>query len=219
MKLLPFIFIVALFVSVFASCSDDNYRYPSVKEDFFSLKLSENGQLCLTTDDGSSHNVQNVPANLKLKPDTLYRLFGYYEEQDNNSVKLYTPTLPISSLPVKSYLYADSVPTSPVIIQSAWFGYDYLNIVLNVLNAGGQHTFAFIEDSCFYNKAERVCNLSVSVYHNSHNDYEAYTNRIYMSLPLYPYLIEDVDSVEISLSVLNYEHEIMTRHFTYTAKQ
>lgn len=186
-----------------ASCSDDDYHYPSVEKAFYTLHTDRTGSPeTIETDDGLTHVVADNASGFTSSPDTTLRVVGYYEQIDGG-VRIYSPSLTLSHAPVSASAYADSASTSPVSLQSMWGGLKYLNIVLEVKNAGDRHKLLLLEDSVRHSADGD--NVYLSIYHNAYNDPEAYISRAYMSLSVENYLRSADKPLNVNVSFLNYD--------------
>lgn len=205
---------VVCLAALLASCGGDDYHYPSVKEEFYTLHTGRDGlPESILTDGGSEYRVVENKSYYSSTPDTTLRAVGYYEETAGGVI-LYSPSPAISHRPIPAEAYADSASTAPVALQSIWPGLDYLNIVLQVKNNGGHHSLVFLEDSVV-TAAGGVKSVYVSIYHNAHGDAEGYTSRAYLSLPLSVYLDASTDELDVSVSFLNYGQQTETHRQTF----
>lgn len=202
---------------LFASCGKDDYHYPSVKEEFFSGCANADSVLTyIITDDGTKRTVTEWGEQLaKLKPDTLYRLMGYYEELTTDHVKVHSFVKAISPMPVPAVQYADSVPTAPIILHSAWLGHQHLNILLAVKAGGKNHRIVFLEESLTPADASGTAHVVFSIHHNDLDDAQVYETRGYASLPLSSYLTPTVQQLDIQLNYLDYEGQVRDYLFEY----
>lgn len=208
---------IFLLVSILVSCSKDSYHYPSVKEEFFCGSAKADGMLeYIITDDGTKRVVTEWGNQLeKLKPDTLFRLMGYYEELSADKVKVHSFVNAISSKPVPAVHYADSVPTAPIILHSAWLGNQYINMVLAVKSGGKKHRVVFLEEAVTNIDAEGIVHVVFSIHHNDAGDARVYEARGYASLPLLPYLNPPVRQLDITLKYTDYEGNAHDYSFVY----
>ena len=217
MRMFQWSMALLLGVSLLASCSKDTYHYPSVKEEFFSGSAKSDSLLeYIITDDGTRHVVTEWGDQIaRLKPDTLYRLMGYYEELSTDNVKVYSFVKAISPNPVPADQYADSVATAPIILHSAWMGNQYINIVFSVKEGGKKHRIVFLEEGVTPADASGVAHAAFSIYHNDGGDTEIYQTRAYASLPLLPYVQPSVSQLDITLHYLDYEGIVREYSFVY----
>ena len=207
MRKSQWIMALTLVLPLLASCSKDSYHYPSVKEEFFSGFAKSDSLLeYIITDDGVRRIVTERGDQLaRLKPDTLYRLMGYYEELSTDNVKVYSFVNTISHHPLPAVVYADSVASAPIILHSAWLGNQYINMVLSVKEGGKKHRIVFLEEDVTPVDASGGVRATFSIYHNDGGDAEVYQTRGYASLPLERYLKPSVSQLDITLKYVDYE--------------
>ncbi len=202
-----------------SSCSKDSYHYPDVKEEFSTAKTGTDSLInTIITDDGISRQVVESENIDRLTPDSVIRLLGYYEEQSNNTVKLHSFIPVTAPLPVPCEEYLDSVPTAPVSIQSAWLGYEHINMLLNVQSAGKPHRVSFLIDQYQAPDSLGLSFASFSIHHNDGGDAQIYQSRAYASLPLYPYLGSSVRQLDVKVNYLDYDGQIQQLSFAYKPK-
>jgi len=206
-----------LVLTMLASCSKDTYHYPSVKEEFFSGSANSDGLLgYIITDDGRRRVVTEWGQHLtRLKSDTLFRLMGYYEELSSDNVKVYSFVNAISSRPVPAEQYADSVPTAPVIMHSAWLGNQYINMLVGIKEGGKRHRIVFLEEDVTPADASGIARATFSIHHNDDHDALVYESRAYASLPLATYINPSVHQLNIQLNYLDYEGNLQNYSFEY----
>ncbi|MCR4765453.1 MAG: hypothetical protein K5856_04690 [Bacteroidaceae bacterium] len=206
-----------LVATLLSSCGEDTYHYPSVKEEFFSGVANADGLLeYIITDNGTRRVVTEWGEHLtRLQSDTLFRLMGYYEELSADNVKVHSFVNAISPLPVPAIYYADSVATAPVIIQSAWLGNQYINMLLVVKAGGMKHRIVFLEENITGPDDTGTLQAVFSIHHNDGKDAQVYETRGYASLPLYPYLSPAVRQIDIKLNYLDYEGRERDYSFVY----
>ena len=206
-----------LMVSFLASCGKDTYHYPSVKEEFFSGFAKADSLLnYIITDDGARRVVTQWGDQLtKLKPDNLFRLMGYYEDLSSDNVKVHSFVKAISHKPVPASQYVDSVTTAPIIMQSAWLGHQYVNMVLLVKGGGKMHRITFLEETVTPVDASGISHVVFSIHHNDNHDAQVYETRAYASLPLSSYLDSSVRNLDIQINYMDYEGISRDYSFVY----
>jgi len=209
--------VILLLLSLLVSCNKDSYHYPSVKEEFFSGSANADGKLeYIITDDATRRVVTEWGDQLdKLKPDTLFRLMGYYEVLSAEKVKVHSFVNAISPKPVPATQYADSVPTAPIIMHSAWLGNQYINMVLAVKGGGKKHRIVFLEEAVTPVDADGIVHAVFGIHHNDVGDARIYEVRGYASLPLFPYLKPSVRQLDIALKYMDYEGNVRDYSFVY----
>lgn len=188
---LSVLFVVSVFI---VSCTDDeeNRRYPALLSEFVEVTTTSSARLdLLYTDAGESLPISNSASigTNGLTPDSIYRAIGRYERvlSDNGTweATIYALQLIPSSYAV-SASYFPEVKQDPVAMQSLWRGGNYLNIILLVKVQNGKHLFRFIDEGMSQSE-NGVNTFSFSLYHDAAGDVEAYTQKVYLSIPLYPY--------------------------------
>ncbi len=213
MNLLRHIVSFSLVFALAAACSDDSYHYPSVKKEFYTLHTDGTGSPeTIETDDGQTHAIAEDKSGFVSAPDTALRVVGYYEQVDGG-VRIYSPSPTVSYKPVSASAYADSASTAPVSLQSMWGGLKYLNIVLEVKNAGGRHKLLLLEDSV--RRSAGGSNVYLSIYHNANGDSEAYTSRACMSLSVEDYLSSVGTPLDVNVSFFSYGGVRETRSVSF----
>jgi len=204
-----------------AACKEETYVYPSVITEFIDLQTDATGTIThLIADDGEHYAVQPREGLDGLHADTLYRTVSVYqilnEQTDGNEPEaiLYSSRTVISPYPVKAAAWKDSIYTDPVDIQSIWRSGDYLNLILEVRRKDQTHAFYFIEDSISADASD-IRTLNLQLFHNSNNDYEAFTEQAYLSVPLRRYrdTLHTGDKIRFRLNT--YKEGETYRDFTY----
>ena len=213
MNRLRHIMLLLLVSTLVVSCSDDSYHYPSVRKEFYTLHTGRTGSPeTIETDDGQTLAVAEDKSGFTSAPDTALRVVGCYEPVDGG-VRIYSPSPTVSYIPVSASVYADSASTAPVSLQSMWGGLKYLNIVLEVKNAGGRHRLLLLEDSV--RRSADGGNVYLSIYHNAYGDSEAYVSRACMSLSVEDYLRSVGAPLNVNVSFLNYGGTRETRSVSF----
>ena len=140
--------LVVLLSCLLASCGDDDYRYPSVKQDFLTAFSGTDGRLeSVLTDEGERLRIVEGASGLRVSADTAVRIVANYEtlaigDGDVAGAKLYALLQTVSPVPLVAAEFEEGVKTEPSEIQSIWRGYDYLNIIVKVKQQG-KHLFHF----------------------------------------------------------------------------
>ncbi len=201
------------------SCKEDDYVYPNVLTEFIDVQTDDTGTITyLVADNGSRYAVQPREGLDGLKADTLYRTISIYEflsaesAENEAEVILYSSYQVLSPDPIATSDFKDSIYTDPVDIQSIWLSGNYLNMILQVHRKDQTHTFQFLKDdtTCTSPTGRILCLL---LYHNSHNDYEAFTDPVYLSVPLRHLQLESGDSIRFYLNT--YKEGTTYREFCY----
>lgn len=216
-----FFALVVIFLLVVSSCDDDEVRtYPPLLSEFVTIQTDESGiPGQLRTDKGMVYAVENAVEIVTdgLTPDSVYRAIARYEQR-NDVVRIYGLQGVVSSYAIPDSLLADEVKCDPVEMQAIWSGGGYLNMVLLIKAQSGKHSFSFIEDSIIQT-TDGYRKLCLSLSHDAHDDTMAYTQEVYLSMPLFPYSgrLEDGDSVIFSIPT-PYGWQQWTREFTLPAR-
>lgn len=72
--------LVVLLSCLLASCGDDDYRYPSVKQDFLTAFSGTDGRLeSVLTDEGERLQIVEGASGLRVSADTAVRIVANYE--------------------------------------------------------------------------------------------------------------------------------------------
>lgn len=199
-----FVFVGLLLVSM-VSCSDeDDVAYPPLVSEFVTVLTDASGTPSrLRTDDGSVHTIVNASEVVAegLTPDSLYRAISRYE-RTGEGVQLYAlqPVISTYAVPAKNLL--QEIGNDPVGMQSVWVSGGYLNVILQVKMQNGKHSYYFVEDSLVQTDGGRKLCLSLS--HDAGDDVLAYTQNVYLSVPLSPYkeCLVRGDRVELSIPTM-----------------
>lgn len=176
-------------------CKEEEYVYPSVLTEFISVQTDESGTIArLVADNGTTYAVLQREGLDGLKADTLYRSLSIYEPvtidaTEAVSAQLYSCQLVPSPYPLPASAFKNGVKTDPVDIQSIWFSGDYLNMILLVQYKEIPHLYHFVDEGITGN-TDGSHTLNLRLYHNRNNDYEAFTQKIPLSIPLDKHLKE-----------------------------
>ncbi|WP_300726931.1 NigD-like C-terminal domain-containing protein [uncultured Bacteroides sp.] len=201
------------------ACKDDDYVYPSVVTEFIDAKTDDTGTLShLISDKGITYRINPREGIDGLTPDSLYRTVSIFQPLEDDSagepiVQLYKGQLILAPIPVAPEDFKDGVKTDPVGIQSIWKSGNYINLILEVMVKEKTHTFYFIDDGMTKEDGKDIINIRL--YHNSDDDYEAYTRRAYLSLPLQTYLQKLEAGAALRLTINTYKEGNIYREFTY----
>ncbi len=100
------------------SCGDDDYYYPSVKQDFLTAFYGADGQLeAVQTDDGEKLRVVEDMSGSRADADASVRIIANYETvlSDNEvaGVKLYALSQTISPVPLPADKFEEGIKTEP----------------------------------------------------------------------------------------------------------
>lgn len=211
-----------LFCMLFlGACKEDEYVYPNVISTFIDVTTDPSGTLQnLITDKGETLQVLNQEGLNGLTPDSVYRSVSIYEPKGTNSqgkatALLYSCQLIIAVKPVT----VDKLPngiakTDPLNIQSVWKSGNYINLILLPMAKEKSHIFHFIEDG-ISNNEDGSRTLHLTLYHNQNGDYEAFTRKSYLSVPLWAYEDRLAKGDKVILQINTYEQGFVSYEFTY----
>ncbi len=186
------------------SCSDE-YNYPDVLTEFVDVHTSAEGVIDeLHTDAGDKYAVKFREGLGGLVADSIYRSVSIYqllpEEEGDATVKLYSSLLIIAYKPVVADAFQEGIKTDAVDVQSIWHAGKYLNMVLLSKVKEEKHAFHFIEEGITVEEGVRTLNLRL--YHDRGNDFEAFTEKVYLSVPLWTYAdnLKEGDKVRFTIN-------------------
>lgn len=188
MKSLTAILYLLLSLSVVA-CKEESYVYPSVLTEFIDLKTDENGTASqLITDNGESLRINHREGLDGLSRDSIYRTLSIYlpNEDDAQHVELYQCRLVTSPIPVTAEHFKDDVRTDPIDIQSIWKAGNYINMILLAKVKLWPHFYHFIHQG-IQRHTDGKRTLLLQLYHNQNSDETAFTEKVYLSVPLWSY--------------------------------
>lgn len=155
-----------------------------------------------------------------LTSDSTYRTVSIYEPkemnaQGNATALLYSCQLIIAVKPVTVDKLPDGIAkTDPLGIQSVWKSGNYLNLILLPMAKEKSHIFHFIEDGITDNE-DGSRTLHLTLYHNQNGDYEAFTRKSYLSVPLWAYEGRLTQGDRVILRIHTYEKGFVSYEFTY----
>lgn len=174
----------------------------------------------LITDKGEALQILNRDGLDGLTPDSTYRTVSIYEPkemnaQGNATALLYSCQLIIAVKPVTVDKLPDGIAkTDPLGIQSVWKSGNYLNLILLPMAKEKSHIFHFIEDGITDNE-DGSRTLHLTLYHNQNGDYEAFTRKSYLSVPLWAYEGRLTQGDRVILRIHTYEKGFVSYEFTY----
>lgn len=212
-----------LFLLLGASCGDDDYHYPDISQDYLTAQSGADGRLeTVTDDDGVTLPVLNSVSAPGQAADTTLRIVANYarEEAADGSLgaRLYAAQLAVSPVPLPAESFEEGVKNDPASVLSIWLGLDYLNVVLEIKTGGGSHAFHFVEDRVKDLDGGTRREVDVTLYHDAADDPQYYTRRAYLSVPLWPYVADGVETLGIRFNLCNYDGETETYGFDYRVR-
>lgn len=188
---------------------------------FIDVTTDANGTLQdLITDKGETLQILNRDGLDGLTPDSTYRTVSIYEPkemnaQGNATALLYSCQLIIAVKPVTVDKLPDGIAkTDPLDIQSVWKSGNYLNLILLPMAKEKSHIFHFMEDGITDNE-DGSRTLHLTLYHNQNGDYEAFTRKSYLSIPLWAYEGRLAQGDRVILRINTYEKGFVSYEFTY----
>lgn len=206
---------VLLVSCLLASCGDDDYHYPSVKQDFLTAFTGADGRPeSVLTDEGELLRVVEDASGLSVSADATVRIVAKYETLPVGAdkaagVKLYASLQAVSPVPLPADEFKEGVKTLPSEIESIWMGRDYLNILLKVRQQG-KHLFHFVEDGVSVDEESGRASVRLTLYHDVSSDVQDYGKRAYLSVPLKQYMTEGVRGVDVEFSIHTYADGLKT---------
>ena len=212
-----------LLLMMVASCADDDYHYPSVKLEFLTALSGADGALqSVLTDEGERLDVAVDGTGLSFEANAATRIVTNYERVTTSSggegVKLYAGIFPVSPTPRPAAEFKDGICTDAAEVTSIWMGLDYLNILLVIKAQNQSHAFHFIEDQVLTDAETGNCEVYLTLYHDAGDDLQAYTKRVYLSVPLQKYLseLEEGERLTVHFSLHTYDGTVKTYDLDYT---
>ncbi len=196
------------------ACKDDGYVYPPVKFEFLTAQSDANGAvISVLPDKGELMTVIEDRSNSKIESGTTKRVISNYEEVSSTEARIYGLALTVSPVPQPVASFKEGVKTDPAGMQSIWMGRDYLNMIVLVKGQDGKHLFHFVELQTGTDSGTGRKFVNLLLYHDAGDDFEAYTKRAYLSVPLSRYNVPG-ETVDIYFS-LNTNDGIKTYSFEY----
>lgn len=206
--------LVVVLLCLFVSCGDDDYHYPSVKQDFLTAFSGSDGRLeSVLTDEGETFQIVEDASGLRVNADTAIRIVANYETlvTDNDVIggKLYALLQTVSPVPLAAAEFEGGVKTEPSEIQSIWLGYGYLNIVLKVKQQG-KHLFHFVEDEVAVDRDNGRVTVQLTLYHDISSIVQDYSKRAYLSVPLKQYMTDGIKDMSVYFRIYTYSDRFKT---------
>ena len=117
-------------------------------------------------------------------------------------------------IPVSAKQIIGDIKTDPVDIERMWLSGKYLNMVLLAKVKEESHSYHFI-DQGIQKEADGTQTLHLQLYHNRNNDYEAFTRKVYLSVPLWAHDGKLKQGDKIVFHISTYEEGDTQREFIY----
>lgn len=208
---LPLVLFATLLLT---ACGEEEYVFPNLITEMSCLKTDAEGfGTQIITDDGTVWNLQGSNRPDSLTADSLYRVVSRFAPISDSEAEAYAFWKVISPLPKPEKEY-HSTHTDPVTLQSIWRSGDYLNMVLQVMVKDQEHDLSFIENDLRIH-ANKKQTLMLTLYHDRKGDVEGFTQKFYLSVPLWHYEGKLKKGDQIVFQLNTYK-EGMTQHtFTY----
>lgn len=207
--------LLLLCICLLGACKEDDYVYPSVVKEFIGASTDSNGTLShLVADTGEIFRIQPRSGLGGLQKDTLYRTISMYLPLENGTVQLYSSEPVLSMKPVTADRISGGLKTDPVDIERMWLSGKYLNMVLLAQVRDQSHSYHFVEES-LQTEANGKTILHLRLHHNSNHDYEAFTRKVYLSVPLWTYGSRLKGGDRIVFHVNTYKEGDTSREFAY----
>lgn len=204
---------------VVACKDDDAYIYPPVRLEFITAESGSDGRLqTIVTDKSGRLPIVEDLTHSQIKPDSLTRFISNYELLPQaQGVRIYaiSRVLSVRPLPPTAPNFAHGIKTDPLEVQSIWMGQDYLNAVLLVKGQSFKHYYHFVEESVTTDAGTGRKVVKLLLYHDANGDFQAYTRRSYISIPLRQYAGEAKEGVVIQFRFYTNAGEVKTYSFDY----
>lgn len=213
-------------VGLLVACSGDGYRYPSVRLELLTAYSGADGTLQhIVTDDGSRYPVMADLSDTHTVPDSLLRILANYQVDApsatataDSAVTLYALAQVVAPLPQPLSAYPQGISRHPVDVVSIWMGYDYLNLLLTVREQQGRHRFGYVEEAV--HREDDTLDVRLTLHHQVDDaGRQDYAKRVYLSVPLWPYLHDAaVSRLQVHFTLTLYSGEEKRYDFLYSPR-
>lgn len=189
------------------ACNEDEnkYIYPPIISELVEVHTNNQGECShLLTDQGTWLTIRNrITMTDSLTKDSVYRCSCRYTlHPDNpNEAVIYSLRQIPSFHPIAAHSISE-IKSDPLSLQSVWIGGKYLNLALLVKSQKENHSYKVVEDSLkVFMQGGKT--LHLRLYHDAGKDVEAYTQIVYLSVPLYHYLpiLQKGDTIAIGINI------------------
>lgn len=221
MKVIRILLYTLFCMLILGACKKDEYVYPNVISTFIDVTTDSEGTLQnLVSDKGETLQILNRKGLDGLTPDSIYRSVSIYEPKEINTqgqvtALLYSCQLIIAVKPVTVDKLPDGIAkTDPLNIQSVWKSGRYINLILLPMAKEKSHIFHFMEEGITDN-GDGSHTLYLTLYHNQNGDYEAFTRKSYLSIPLWAYENRLTSGDKVIIRINTYEKGFVNYEFTY----
>lgn len=194
-----------LLCAVACNEAENEAVFPPVISELVEVHTDNQGHCSrLLTDQGIWLTIGNQIATTdSLTKDSAYRCScRYILNPDNpNEAMIYSLRQIPSFHPIAAHSVSE-IKSDPLSLQSIWIGGKYLNLALLVKSQKENHSYMIIEDSLkAFIQGGRT--LYLRLYHDAGGDMEAYTQTVYLSVPLYHYfpILQKGDTIAIGINI------------------
>lgn len=219
MKMLLKLYGILFAAMLLTACGEEEYVYPDLITEMSCLKTDAEGfGTQIITDDGTIWHLKKGNQPDSLTADSLYRVVSRFAPlttsgEKQAEAKAYSFTSVIAPLPKLASEYP-AIKTDPVNIQSIWRSGDYLNMILPIMVKNQKHELSFVEKEITRN-ADGTQTLTLILFHDRKGDVEGFTQKYYLSVPLWHYqgILNKGDQIIFQLNT--YKEGMTSRTFTY----
>lgn len=208
---LPIILLAAIYLT---ACGEEEYVFPNLITEMSCLKTDSEGfGSQIITDDGMVWQLQANNRPDSLTADSLYRVVSRFAPITESEAEAYSFWKVIAPLPKPEREFL-STHTDPVNLQSIWKSGDYLNLILRVMVKDQEHELSFIENELRTN-GNKKRTLTLTLYHDRKSDIEGFSQKFYLSVPLWHYKgkLNKGDTIVFRLNT--YKEGMTSRTFIY----
>lgn len=206
------LFMFSGFIMLFAACSDDDDNsYPSVVTELVDAVTNADKAIAyIKRDNGELFYMKDQRIGASAA-DSTYRCLSMYEvlKDENGKTTQYAKVYQLKNIFSSFPVAADRLKShehSPVQVYSTWPSDRYFNMYFGYLTTGvASHPFAFSIDSTSVSATtgKRIMHVSL-IHQRPPTDPESYTQKSYLSLPLYT-LKDEADSLVFHVNTYNGE--------------
>lgn len=200
--------LLPLLLLLVACEKEDETMFPNALWEFANIRTDASGKAAeLTTDENLSYTVAN--SMTLARKDTLLRVICVYlapEDKEKGATVQLMDALPIfASQPIAENKF-EKVYTNPLYIQGIWKTDRYINLIVQLMAKDKKHLIHYASKGISEENGKKV--LSIRLLHNQNGDYEAYRQKVYLSIPIASYQKELRKGEDIIRLLINtYEGE------------
>lgn len=183
-----FLGVIIAILGLVACRESEDYEYPSIIKEFGNLCAPKGREVVshFLTDSGQLLPVISGDTLVSVNEgiDTLRRIVCSYAWHSEKAGILVYALEEVQECVPQCFL-KDTLTFDPLDLQSIWFSKDraYLNLTLLVKMQNLQHAYRVVEEGIEVD-AEGKRTLFLSLSHNRNGDVEAYTQKVFLSVPL-----------------------------------